>query len=127
LGVLDACARISTDIVKVNYARDVAWLTDSRLYFIFLWGEIAFGCIILGSGLMTGPLLLLKTSAALNGGVMLLYSGTLFYLNRRVIPRALAAHPVRQGVLIWSCAFFGFFSCLALWAVVKQIAQYASG
>ena len=38
LGLLDACARISTDIIKVNWLRDNERWPDNRLYFVLLWG-----------------------------------------------------------------------------------------
>ena len=44
LGLLDACARISTDIIKVNWLRDNERWPDNRLYFVLLWGQIALGC-----------------------------------------------------------------------------------
>ena len=42
-GVLDAASRISTDIVKVAWLRDNPRWSEGRLYFAFLWGEIAAG------------------------------------------------------------------------------------
>ena len=39
LGLLDACARISTDIIKVNWLRDSDRWTDSKLYFLLLMGR----------------------------------------------------------------------------------------
>ena len=113
LGVLDAVARISTDIVKVNYLRDDEFWSQSKLYFLFLWGEILLGVGILLIGL-DQPLLLLVTSAAMNGGVMFLYSLILLYMNNKILSRSLSMHPVRFVVLVWSCAFFGYFSFQAL-------------
>ena len=119
LGVLDACARISTDIVKVNYCRNVDWITDSRLYFAFLWGEIALGCVILLGFGVAEPQKLLKISAAMNGGVMFLYSLVLLYLNNKVLSRRLSMHPVRFVAVVWSCAFFGYFTIKALGSVLS--------
>ena len=113
LGILDACARISSDIVKMNFCRQIDWLSGSKLYFIFLWAEIVFGCFILLIG-MDKPGLLLKTTAAMNGGVMFLYSMTLLYLNKRALRGALSMHPVRLLALIWSTLFFGYFTIKAL-------------
>ena len=114
LGVLDAVARISTDIVKVNYLRDNEFWTLSKLYFCFLWGEILLGVVIL---LMPGfdePLYLLKNSAAMNGFVMFLYSLILLYMNNKILSRSLSMSPLRFVALVWSCAFFGYFSIQAL-------------
>jgi len=117
-GVLDATARISTDIVKVNWLRDKDNWSASRLYFLFLWGEIALGSAILLYGIFSPdfkePLFLLKTSAAMNGGVMMIYSVLLLYLNNKILSRSLSMSPVRFVAIIWSCAFFGYFTLQAL-------------
>ncbi|WP_146371876.1 Nramp family divalent metal transporter [Symmachiella macrocystis] len=118
LGVLDATARISTDIVKVNLLRDNENWSASRLYFLFLWGEIILGSCILLYGTIDPsfkePLFLLKTSAAMNGGVMMIYSVLLLYLNNKILSRSLSMTPLRFVAIIWSCAFFGYFTIQAL-------------
>lgn len=117
LGVLDATARISTDIVKVNLLRDNDNWSASRLYFLFLWGEIALGSLILLYGMIDPsfqqPLFLLTTSAAMNGGVMMIYSILLLYLNNKILSRRLSMSPLRFLAIIWSCAFFGYFTMQA--------------
>lgn len=114
LGVLDVVARVSTDIVKVNYLRDNEKWSLSRLYFVFLWGEIALGVIILLIPDMGQPLFLLHTSAAMNGGVMLIYSVLLLYMNNKILSRSLSMNPVRFVAIVWAAAFFGYFSFQAL-------------
>ena len=118
LGLLDACARISTDIIKVNWLRRSERWTDSRLYFLLLWGQIVLGCAIMLVGLVvpgfSQPLTLLVLSASLNGGVMLIYSLLLLWMNNRVLRQALAMHPVRFVAMVWSCAFFGYFTFVTL-------------
>lgn len=113
LGVLDAVARIATDIVKVNYLRDRPDWTASRLYFVFLWTEILLGSAILVAGLKE-PLRLLTIAAASNGAVMFLYSLILLYMNSKILSRRLSISPVRFVALVWSCAFFGYFTFQAL-------------
>ncbi len=114
LGVLDVVSRISADIVKVNWLRDNAYWTQSRLYYLFLWSEIGLGVVILLIPGLNKPLLLLKTSAAMNGGVMLIYSVLLLYMNNKVLSRRLSMSPLRFVALIWAAAFFGYFSFLAM-------------
>ena len=114
LGVLDTIARISTDIVKVNFLSDNPRWTLSRLYYCFLWGEIVLGSVILLIPNFDKPLLLLKTSAAMNGGVMFIYSALLIYMNRKILPRHIRMTWWRLLILVWSCGFFGYFSVQAL-------------
>lgn len=113
LGVLDTVARISADIVKVNYLRGNDNWSLSRLYFWFLWGEILLGTGILMVPDLDQPLFLLKTSAAMNGGVMFIYSLLLLYMNNKILSRSLSMSPVRFVAIVWACAFFGYFSIQA--------------
>ncbi|MFN0053860.1 MAG: Nramp family divalent metal transporter [Planctomycetales bacterium] len=118
LGVLDATVRIATDIIKVNFLRDNPRWSQSRLYFCILWGEILIGTAILLIGHFNPnfkePLFLLKTSAAMNGGVMFIYSVILLYLNNKILSRSLSMSPIRFVAMVWACGFFGYFTILAL-------------
>ncbi len=117
-GILDATARISTDIVRVNYLRGSDFWSAGKLYYLFLWSEILIGSgILLSSALdpdFSQPLFLLKTSAAMNGGVMFIYSLILLFMNNKILSRNLSMNAVRFVAMVWSCAFFGYFSFQAL-------------
>lgn len=118
LGVLDATARISADILKVNYLRENEHWSLSKLYYVFLWGEILLGSAILLYGSInpqfSQPLFLIKTSAAMNGGVMFLYSMILLYMNSKILSRSISTSPLRFVAMVWAAAFFGYFSLQAL-------------
>ncbi len=118
LGVLDATVRIATDVIKVNFLRDNPRWSQSRIYFVLLWAEIAIGASILLIGnynpSFKEPLFLLKTSAAMNGGVMFIYSMILLYLNNKILSRSLSMSPLRFVAMVWACGFFGYFTLLAL-------------
>ena len=120
IGVLDAASRISTDIVKVNWLADRPRWTESRIYFLFLWGTIAIGSLIAlyGIAVVQNKLAFFKLTASLNGAVMFLYSGLLLYMNSRRLPRPLRISPLRTVVLAWSVLFFGFF---AVWTAWQQL------
>ncbi|QDU06312.1 hypothetical protein V6x_60640 [Gimesia chilikensis] len=125
LGVLDATARISADILKVNYLRENEHWSLSKLYYFFLWGEILLGSAILLYGSIdphfSQPLFLIKTSAAMNGGVMFLYSMILLYMNSKILSRSISTSPLRFVAMVWAAAFFGYFS---LQAFQMQIIPY---
>ncbi|QDT24241.1 Nramp family divalent metal transporter [Gimesia chilikensis] len=125
LGVLDATARISADILKVNYLRENEHWSLSKLYYFFLWGEILLGSAILLYGSInphfSQPLFLIKTSAAMNGGVMFLYSMILLYMNSKILSRSISTSPLRFVTMVWAAAFFGYFS---LQAFQMQIIPY---
>jgi hypothetical protein len=121
-GVLDVTARISADIVKVNWLREKAAFGESRLYYLFLWGMILLGVVILGvvSGEAEKGFFLFQLTAAMNGGVMFLYSGTLLYMNLFKLPATTRMSWWRALILVWSFLFFGFFTCWALWDTVGK-------
>ncbi|MFK7776737.1 MAG: Nramp family divalent metal transporter [Gimesia sp.] len=117
LGILDVTARISADILKVNYLRDNPRWSLSKLYYTFLWSEILLGAAILMYGsvnpLFKQPLFLIETSAAMNGGVMFLYSMILLYMNSKILSRSISTNPLRFVAMVWAAAFFGYFSIQA--------------
>jgi len=118
-GVLDATSRISTDIVKVNWLKDSELFSESRLYYLFLWGTIGLGIAILMVGdQRAGAFVLFKLTAALNGGVMFLYCALLLYMNRMRLPEAIRINGWRCAILAWAVCFFGLF---AVWAVYDKL------
>jgi len=121
-GVLDAASRISTDIVKVAWLRENEKWSEGRLYFFFLWGEIALACgVLLLYGTNVSALLLFKVAAALNGAVMFLYSMVLVYMNRWRLPREIRIPNWRLAILIATVLFFGFFSAWAAYDVLSKL------
>ena len=112
-GVLDAVSRISTDLVKVTWLRDHATWSESRLYYLFLWGTV-----LLGSGILlleqvdfdVSAFQLFKLTAALNGAVMFIYSILLAYVNRYRLPAHIRLGGWRLLIMIWAICFFGFFT-----------------
>ena len=123
-GLLDVVSRISSDIVKTGFLRGNAVWSESRLYYLFLWGTIMLGIVILlleKVGINVGALALFKLSAAMNGGVMFLYSCTLLYMNWFRLPQPIRIAPWRALIMLWSIGFFGFFSVWAVWDGVRQI------
>jgi hypothetical protein len=59
----------------------------------------------------------------MNGTVMFLYSLLLLYLNAKILPRSLSLSPVRFVALVWSCAFFGYFTWQAGGVLLAAMAK----
>ena len=110
LAVLDAVARVSTDLLALPLA---GRLSHSKLYFAVLWIVIATGIAILIGG-FDAPLTLLVLSAALNGVVMFLYSGLLLWLNWTSFEPPLRPSAWRAAALVVCTVFFGYFSLVTL-------------
>jgi hypothetical protein len=114
LALLDAVGRVSADLLKVGIRVELGREASlSWLYFGVVWALIAFGALVLLAG-FDQPLPLLVLSAALNGFVMFLYSGLLLWLNATSFRGPLRIHPARAAALLFSFAFFGYFSVLTL-------------
>lgn len=121
-GVLDATSRISTDIVKVNWLQTSERFSESRLYYLFLWGTILLGITILVLGdQKAGAFVLFKLTAALNGAVMFLYCGLLLYMNRQKLPEAIRTNVWRCAIMVWAVFFFGLF---AGWALYDKLSPH---
>ena len=112
LALLDAVSRVAADLLAVGPFRD-SRIGLSRLYLGLVWTLIAFGIAVLTLG-FDQPLVLLVLSAALNGGVMFLYSGLLLWLNVRSFDPPLRPSPLRIAALVVCFGFFGYFSVLTL-------------
>ena len=113
LAVLDMVGRVTADVIKTGPLRESATWSESKLYFVTVWLEIAFGSIILLSG-VTQPIVLLVIASSLNGLVMFVYSILLIQLNRGVLPREIGLKGGRFAVICWAVVFYGGFSIVLL-------------
>ena len=120
LAVLDMVGRVTADVLKTGPLRDNETWSESKLYFTVVWLEIAFGSLILLSGL-DQPLVLLVIASSLNGLVMFVYSVLLIQLNRGMLPREIGVSGVRLGALFWAVVFYGSFSAVLLWDQIGNL------
>jgi len=122
-GILDVASRISADIVKVAWLRRFETWTESRLYYLFLWGTILLGTGILlleKVNVEVGAFALFKLAAAMNGGVMFVYSALLLYMNRTRLPAGVRISGWRMLIMAWSVLFFGVFCIWAAYDVISK-------
>ncbi len=115
-GIVDYTSRLASDMIKSRYLRN-SKVTESKLYFWLVWGLVAFGIMVLLAGL-DQPLVLLVISACTAGAMMFIYSGLLWWMNSRALPKAIRITPVRTAVLAFSFLAFGF---LAVFTVIDQL------
>ncbi|AVO50245.1 hypothetical protein C6568_14065 [Melaminivora suipulveris] len=113
LAVVDMIGRIVADICKTNWLRDSKTWSESRLYVLVVWLMVAFGSVILLSG-VSQPLVLLVIASSLNGLVMFVYSVLLIQLNRGMLPRAIGLKGLRYAAIWWAVVFYGGFSIYLL-------------
>ena len=120
LAVLDMVGRITADVLKTGVLKDSSTWSESKLYFTAVWLEIAFGSIILMSG-VTQPIILLVIASSLNGLVMFVYSCLLIQLNRGTLPREIGLKGGRLVALGWAVLFYGGFSVVLLIDQAKKL------
>jgi hypothetical protein len=113
LGIIDYVSRLVADVLRVGYLQRSERWTESRLYFVVVWGIIAFGTAILLAG-FDQPLTLVVLAAALSGGVMFIYSILLIAINRRFMPAPLKIRGLRIVVLGWAVLLFGVMSVVVV-------------
>jgi hypothetical protein len=114
-GIVDYTSRLASDMIKARYLR-TSTVTESKLYFALVWGLVAFGIIVLLAGL-DQPLVLLVISACTAGTMMFVYSGLLWWMNSRALPRAIRISLLRAAVMLFSFLAFGF---LAVFTIMDQ-------
>lgn len=106
LTVLDSTSRIITENLLLLQRKTSVLL--SRTYYLVLWAQIAFGVSVILSGFaQPGELVIL--GAVINGFAMLVYSGLLFYLNSRFLPRSVRPSAFRVLIMLAVVAFLIFF------------------
>ncbi len=112
LGIVDYTSRLGADVLKTVYLRDAAW-SESRIYFVLVWGLVLLGCAVLGFGFRQ-PMALLVMSSCVGGLMMCIYSMLLIRLNRRLLPEAIRITGGRIAALAWSAVMFGLLGALAI-------------
>jgi len=120
IAVLDMVGRVTADVLKTGPLRENQTWTESKIYFVVVWAEIAFGSIILLAG-VTQPLVLLIIASSLNGIVMFVYSMLLIKLNRSVLPREIGLGGGRLVMIWWAVLFYGGFSLFTVWDQVTGL------
>jgi hypothetical protein len=119
LGIVDYTCRLIADQLNTNATRDSEFWTESKLYFTFVWLMVVLGSVILLGG-FNQPLVLLIISSSIAGLQMFIYSGLLILLNRRALPEGVRITSYRLVVMWISFAFFGFFSVILVYTVLKD-------
>ena len=120
IGALDLISRLSTDIIKWSWVRDIKSWTESRIYVVLVLIEVTFAVIIFATG-ARDPRTLLTIGAAFNGCVMFVYSGLLLYMNSSKLPKPVRMGNVRIAIMCWAVLFYGVFSVYTVKATIQKL------
>jgi hypothetical protein len=115
MGIIDYTSRLAADLIATVYRRG-SGMSESRIYFILVWGLVVFGCVVLLLG-VDQPLVLLVISSSVSGVMMAIYGALLIYMNKRALPRALRVRKFRTTVIALAVAFYG---TLGIITVIQQ-------
>ncbi len=116
LGVMDSTSRIMAENAALSYMKKKKTNTVplSKIYYGFLWAQIAFGIILFLLG-MTEPKTLLVLGACINAVAMFVHTGLVSVLNFKSLPKYYQPGVIRRLLLAGIFIFFGFFSTVVLW------------
>ncbi len=119
--VLGSTSRIMTENLAILTWKKLGGKYISLYFYMFLWLQIAAGIVIFILG-FNEPLKLVVLGAVLNAFSMFVYSGLIFWLNNTLLPKPIRPSLIRQGVIICSFLFYGFFSMIVIYEnVVKAL------
>jgi hypothetical protein len=118
LGVMDSTSRImSENYALIKMGNDKSGKVSlSKIYYSFLWSQIAFG-IILFLANMYEPKTLIVLGAVLSAVSMFVHIGLVYVLNRRTLPKACQASVWRRGIIT---AIFVLFGCFSAFVIVSS-------
>ncbi|MFC1800920.1 Nramp family divalent metal transporter [Nanoarchaeota archaeon] len=116
LGVLDSTSRIMSEnfAIKKMQIKKKSKINLSKIYYTFLWAQIAFG-IILFLFNFKEPLTLIVVGAVINAVAMFVHLGLVNWMNHKVLPKAVQAKLWRKLVMIMIFLFFGVFSIITVY------------
>ena len=116
LGVLDSTSRIMAENVAVKKldGRERGKINLSKIYYFFIWAQIAFGIILFLFNVYE-PKTLIILGAVINAFAMFVHLGLVFWLNHSILPKVFRPNWTRKIIIGIIFLFFGVFSFIVLW------------
>ncbi len=111
LGILDSTSRIMAEnaAIKKIEKQQTPTVNLSRLYYIFLWSQIAFGCMLFILNI-SEPRFLITLGAIINAVAMFVHVGLVNWMNHHQLPKEVQAKLWRKAILLIIFIIFGIFS-----------------
>jgi len=119
LGVLDSSSRIMAENWALNKIGHTGEINLSKVYFYFLWLQIAFGMVLFLLNIYE-PRTLIVIGAVINAVAMFAHIGLVNLMNLKVLPQELKPRLWRRVVLLLIFLIFGGFSLFTLWQKVAD-------
>lgn len=115
LGILDSTSRIMAESLAIAKLRKVTdgKINLSKLYYGFLWVQIAFGIILFLLNIYE-PKTLIVLGAVINAFAMFVHIGLVAWLNHKSLAPVFRPRLFRKIIIGIIFAFFGVFSTIVL-------------
>ncbi|MBT3817322.1 MAG: Nramp family divalent metal transporter [Candidatus Magasanikbacteria bacterium] len=115
LGVMDSTSRIMAENIAIKkLAHDKKNTVQlSKIYYIFVWTQIAFGITLFLFNIYE-PKTLIILGAVINAFAMFVHTGLVFIINHKLLEKPYRPSLWRKVILVGIFLFFGFFSGLVL-------------
>ncbi|MFA7201558.1 MAG: Nramp family divalent metal transporter [Candidatus Paceibacterota bacterium] len=119
LGIMDSTSRIMAENVAIRELdkKKTNKINLSKIYFVFIWGQILFGIILFLCNVYE-PKTLIVLGAVINAFAMFVHIALIFILNHRELPKPFRPSWTRKIIIITTFLFFGFFSVWVLWGAL---------
>ncbi len=117
LGVMDSTSRIMAENWALRRGKS-GDINLSKMYGVFLWAQIAFGCALFALGIHE-PKNLIVAGAVMNAIAMFVHIGLVSWLNYRTLPKSFQPKKWRRAVIGAIFIFFGAFSTIVLTDLFK--------
>jgi len=116
LGVMDSTSRIMAENVAIKKLEknSDADINLSKIYYTFVWAQIAFGIVLFLLNL-TEPKTLIILGAVINAFAMFVHIGLTSFTNYKELPKGCQPSLWRRLILFVIFLFFGFFSGVVFW------------
>ena len=116
LGVMDSTSRIMAEnfAIRKLHGKEKAKINLSKIYYSFVWAQIAFGIILFLFNIYE-PKTLIVLGAVINAFAMFVHLFLVFWLNNRSLPEVFRPNLTRKIIIGIIFVFFGVFSFIVLW------------
>ncbi|MDP1729183.1 MAG: Nramp family divalent metal transporter, partial [archaeon] len=116
LGVMDSTSRIMAEnfAIKKLDGKKEGKINLSKIYYSFVWAQIAFGIILFLFNIYE-PKTLIILGAVINAFAMFVHLALVFWLNHKSLPKVFRPSLWRKIIIGIIFLFFGVFSFIVLW------------
>ncbi|MFA5750933.1 MAG: Nramp family divalent metal transporter [Candidatus Paceibacterota bacterium] len=111
LGVMDSNSRIMAEnfAIKKLDGKEDRRIDLSKIYFYFVWAQIAFGVTLFLFNFYE-PKTLIVLGAVINAFAMFVHLALVFWLNHKFLPKVFRPNIIRKIIIGIIFVFFGVFS-----------------